>query len=197
MQVFCQTPCARGGSTTAKRCSSEELRAGWRRGRSWNKEWRLRAARRRNCALRSRRGSGGTGVASVALRAKIDAAATCPAVHPATRRGRAAEAPTAGLFPRHGRRRRWGEDADGGARGWRIQIRRRLVNSREYLFDRARWSGRPKFSAASTAWTSAMAPFYRVRSFSAAARDAETGVRARYRRFLGRAAFLALLLEML
>ena len=50
--------------------------------------------------------------------------------------------------------------------------------ARKFLFYRARWSGRSIFSAASTAWASALAPFYRVRSFSAAAGDAETGARA-------------------
>ena len=69
--------------------------------------------------------------------------------------------------------------------------------SRAISFRTARWLGRPKFSAESTARASALAPFYRARSFSAAAGDTETGARAPYRRFLGRAAFLALLLEML
>ena len=175
LQVFCQTPCARGGSTTAKEGAgprSAEVRRPPRKALD-------QGARRRNCAVRSRGGR---------RRNRIGVGGA------AGQDRRGGELPSGTAGDAQG-------TSGGSAGGWSIRApwssAKMGTDSREYLFDRARWSGRPKFSARSTARASALTPFYRARSFSAAAGDAETGARAPYRRFLGRAAFLALLLEML
>ena len=132
----------------------------------------------------------------MALRGKIDAAATCQRytrrrAGDERRKRRRLVYSRAMVAGEDGEKMRTEVRAGGGFRsggGWSI---------RANIFSTACWSGRPKFSAASTVWASALAPFYRAWSFSAAAGDTVSGVRAPYRRFFGRAAFLAVPLDML
>ena len=133
----------------------------------------------------------------MALRAKIDAAVTCPAVHPATRRGRAAEAPTRrGRAAEFHRRHRTLGEARATAGAVRNFPGGGCSLARNFLSHRA-LARPPQIQLREYRSGQRAGPFLPRAVFSAAAGDAETGARAPYRRFLGRAAFLALLLEML